>query len=128
MIYLHAVSRTSTGSNVLGSPLVVINLVAAGLAQQEVVGVHGLIGRGLGATYGQATWQTLGVQSFVENQGSVDTLLAIWRAQQTGAMLCVRENFGNRIFGRISEPEITTMINGFFLAFQIEEADYTESL
>lgn len=127
-LFIHAVSRTSTDSNTDGAAVSLLNTEGEWTPQEIRTSVR-LLGRTHpAALLGQAVWQRLSVTVIITVYGQVDLILALWRKQATGSLICVRDQSGNRIFGKMSEPVVQDQSAYLILTFEIIESASVEGL
>lgn len=126
-VFLHAVSRTSVTSNTDG--VVSLLNVTTQWIPEEVRAEVNLIGRSAPASLlGQAISHRLSVTANTTDYTDVTAVLAIWRKQETGSVLCVRDHKGNRVFGKMSQPGTVDQSNYLAITFEVIESAVTEGL
>ena len=75
-------------------------------------------------------WQRLSASIAIPNAdlAKFTALLAAWRTQETGAMLCYRDERGNKIFGKIGKPDVQDESSFMLVGLEIVESSYVEGL
>lgn len=127
-VFLHAVSRTSTSGNTDGQAISLLNTDGR-WSPEEVRTSVGLLGRPAPASLlGQAVGHRLSVTAAIILYAQVDDVLEVWRKQETGSVVCVRDNKGNRVFGKMTQPSVQDQSSNLILAFEVVESAYTEGL
>ena len=130
-LFLHAVSRTNTSSNAVGQAVKLLN-VEATYTPQEMATTVNLIGRTAPTPLlGAQTWQRLSVVVILTNAeiSTLTDLQNLWKAQEDGeTVICARDQFKNRIFGKMSALQVTDNSSHLRVAFEIVQTKYSEGL
>jgi hypothetical protein len=125
--FLHSVARTSTTNNSAG--IASLTATSSEWKREEAATLVKLLGRDKPAlVLGQPQWQRLTVSAAFASYADVEALLAIWRTQKIGATLCYRDEKGNRIFGKVSNPTADDQLESVVVQFEIVEGFYVEGL
>jgi hypothetical protein len=127
-LFIHAVSRTSTSGNTDEGAISLLNTEGQWRPEETRTAVN-LLGRtNPVALLGQAVGQRLSVVAVVIPYSQIELLLALWRKQKTGAVICVRDQSGNRIFGRMAEPRVQDQSSYLLVTFEVVETATVEGL
>lgn len=127
-LFIHAISRTGTSSNVAGQAVSLLNTEGQ-WAPMEIGTRVKLLGRAApGLILGQAIWERLTATTVVTQYSQVNSLLALWRLQKTGSVICVRDQKGNRLFGKMSQPTVQDQSTHLIVQFDLETSRYVEAV
>ena len=131
-LWLHIVSRTAAASsNAVSGQIVAVNNLAPGdYLQEHQSDRKKARGRRRPVTIiGQTTTRSIRYQVVLTDAdeliGKLDTLEAIFDANATA---CVRDQRGNRIFGRVNRLPLSHMHTFSAVNIEAVEEDYTEAL
>jgi len=131
--FLHAVSRDSVSSTAQAA-LELLN-TSGQWTRDEVSVSTKLIGRAAPSMIlGQPQWQRASVNVIIQSYADVNSLLSIWQAQKAGAVLCYRDQIGgivtsgNRVFGKMSQPQVVDMSTYLAVSFEMIETSYVEAV
>lgn len=131
-IFLHAVSRSNTGSNVLGGSVHMRHLLGSGghgFDESQIT--VDVLGRDEpGAIFGETVAERIAVNTFFRfsEQTAYDALLAIQDAQRSGAILLYRDSLANRFFCKLSDLQTTIANEGYECSFSVDECSYSEAI
>jgi hypothetical protein len=119
-------TSTSSTSNASASASL-LNQSAGPLNKQQVRATIKLIGRSspvplLGPTIGGALTQTVII--LTSQPGLYATAMAIL---ESGELVCVRDQFGNRVFGKVGNVQVTDVSTYWTINFTITETYHNES-
>lgn len=125
-LFLGAVSRTSVNSNSMIQPLALTNLPPQSLGLADLSVAHGLRGRPKPlVVFGQAAWRSLDVSVIARSALEKDNLMAVYALNTT---VCVRDQFGNKIFGKMTKPQIVPEADFFRITFTVIQSRYDEAI
>ena len=128
--FLHSVSRTNTSDNTMNGAINLLNLTGQWIRDETVTTVK-LLGRSKPLNIlSMPQWQRLSASIAIPNAdlAKFTALLAAWRTQETGAMLCYRDERGNKIFGKIGKPDVQDESSFMLVGLEIVESSYVEGL
>lgn len=129
-LHLHAVTKESTTSNVLGTAVALANPPSQEVSLTHHEARHKLAGRTRPQTvYGIATSRRESRSIIIPytEANKLKDLLAIKRATRTG-VACLRDQVGNKSFGKIGSLRITDEAALHRGSFEFLETKYVEAL
>jgi hypothetical protein len=129
-LHLHAVTKTSGTGNVSGTAVALTDLVPYEVGYQRQEATHKLAGRERPLTVsGLIVSGRLRALAVITSKTTLNLLLEIFRRQRgEQAMLCVRDQFGNRLFGKMARPRIQVFKKKWLVSIEIEQSRHTEGI
>lgn len=132
-LFVHAVSRTGTASNANGNVAILTNPPTNTYEQARRQSGMKLLGRTApSVARSQFRQQKLTEGPIVARAGKaqLDNLTTIkdLAASSRSTIVCVRDQAGNRLFGKLTQCEIAERRQHFEVRLEVTEARYTETL
>lgn len=127
--WLHAITKTSSTSNALGTVLKMINLAPDSYQRSQAgsfVSPRGSRTKPV-AILSNHTRQSLAINGVIPTS-DIAMLNALQAIYDTNLDVCARNQRGDLVFGKLKELGIVPQINRYEISLAIDESDFTEAL